>query len=194
MVLKSLTSVNLISNAHPLTLYYNLFQIANFNWMLILYFWRDLLLLSTNWCNVIRYDSKGDRLIFMGTGAGPQVIDLASFNSGGENKGKKKLTSTVEKDHHWTLHDTCCFAGANDELVVAASRERDLHVWSVPAGRFDSTTIHRQMMHLTSNDLRIIGVFYNKHRATLVSCGAEKGIIKTWTSFKLPQVPTENQM
>jgi len=69
----------------------------------------------------MRYDSKGDRLIFLETN-GPQVIDLASFISGGgENQGKKKLTSTVEKGHRWTVNNgVCCFAGANDELVVAA--------------------------------------------------------------------------
>ena len=119
----------------------------------------------------IRYDSKGDRLIYM-ENAGPQVIDLASFISGGENEGKKKLTPTVEKDHNWADNGACCFAGANDELVVAASRNRHLHVWSVPEGRFDRSTIHRQTMHLTfDDDQDVSGVFYNKHRSTLVLWG-----------------------
>ena len=161
--------------------------------MLILYFKRDLFLLSTNWCNGIRYDSKGDRLIFMETDAGPQVIDLASFTSGGENEGKKTLTSTVENDHNWADNGACCFAGANDELVVAASRNRHLHVWSVPEGRFDRSTIHRQTMHLTFDDQEISGVFYSKHRSTLVSSGGFNHI-KTWTAFKLPQLPTQNHM
>ncbi len=78
--------------------------------------------------------------------AGPQVIDLASFISSGESKRKKTLTPTVEKDHNWATNGVCCFAGASDELVVAASRERDLHVWSVPEGRFDYSTIHRQLV------------------------------------------------
>ena len=123
---------------------------------------------------------------------GPHVIDLASFISLGENVGKKKLTSTVEKNHNWTRYGgiRCCFAGANDELVVAASLERDLHVWSVPEGRFDNSTIHQQIVHLTfDDDQEIAGVFYNKHRSTLVSCN-ELNHIKAWTSFKLPQVPT----
>ena len=126
---------------------------------------------------------------------GPQVIDLASFISGGgENVGKKKLTSTVEKNHNWAVNGVCCFAGANDELVVAASYCDDLHVWSVPEGRIDSSTDNRQIMHLVTfdDDQEITGVFYSKRRSTLVSCNGEDGIIKTWTSYKLPQLPTEN--
>ena len=121
---------------------------------------------------------------------------LASFISSGGDKGKKKLTSTVEKNHYWAVNGVCCFAGANDELVVAASRERDLHVWAVPEGGFDSSAVNQQIMHLTfsDDDQPIRGVFYNKHRSTLVSCGGDDGIIKTWTSFQLPKVPAENQM
>ena len=43
---------------------------------------------------------------------GPQLINLASFISGDELKGKKSLTSTVEKDHNWADNGVCCFAGA----------------------------------------------------------------------------------
>ena len=118
-------------------------------------------------CNGIRYNSNGDRLIFLDT-AGPRVIDLESFISGGGDEGKKKLTSAIEKDHRWVSNGVCCFAGANDELVVAASYSNDLHVWSVPQGRFDSSSIHQQIMQLTFKDQQIKGVFYNKHRSTLV--------------------------
>ena len=96
-------------------------------------------------------------------------------------------------DHNWTEQGVCCFAGANDELVVAASRRGDLHVWSVPEGRFNRSTIHRQTMHLTFDDQEISGVFYSKHRSTLVSSGGFNHI-KTWTAFKLPQLPTQNHM
>ena len=73
-------------------------------------------------CSVgIRYNSKGERLILMET-AGPQVIDLTSFIDGGENEGKKTLASVVEKNHNLEENGVCCcFAGASEELVVAAS-------------------------------------------------------------------------
>ena len=91
----------------------------------------------------------------------PQVIDLASFISGGEDEGKKKLTSTVEKNHNWAVSGVCCFAGANDELVVAASLLDDLHFWSVPEG---GSAVNQQIMHLkfADDDQQIIGVFYSK--------------------------------
>ena len=126
--------------------------------------------------------------------AGPQLINLASFISGDELKGKKSLTSTVEKYHNWADNGVCCFAGANDELVVAASRQRDLHVWSVREGRSDSSTISEQIMHFTfDDDHPIRGVFYSKHRSTLISCSLGNHI-NTWTSVKLPQIPTENHV
>ena len=129
----------------------------------------------------------------MDTAAGPQVIDLASFISGDENEGRKKLASVIEKDHNWTEHGTCCFAGANDELVVAASLNDDVHVWSVPEGQLNSSTDNQQIMHLTFDDQEIRGIFYSKHRNALISCG-NFNQIKTWTAFKLPQLPSDNGM
>ena len=103
--------------------------------------------------------------------AGPQVVDIAAFQSGGKSEGKKTLTTPDQMDRDRSFF-TCCFAGANDELVVAVSDWEDLHFWSVPEGRFDRSTIHRQTMHLTfDDDQDVSGVFYNKHRSTLVSWG-----------------------
>jgi len=103
--------------------------------------------------------------------AGPQVIHLASFNSRCEDEGKKKLTSSIEKDHSWRVYGTCCFARENDELVVAASLWDDLHVWSVPEGCFNSSADNQQIMHLTFDDQEIHEVFYSKERSALISCG-----------------------
>jgi len=129
----------------------------------------------------------------MENGAGPQVIDLASFISGGKDEGKKTLTFTIEKVHQWVSggNGVCCFAGASDELVVAASRERDLHIWSVPEGRFDADN-NQQFMHLTFICKQVIsGLFYNKERSTLIASGRFYHV-NSWTSFKLPQLPTDN--
>ena len=156
------------------------------NLILFICFLRDFLLLSSaTICNGIRYNSKGDRLIFKEI-TGPQVIDLESFISGGENEGKKTLTSVVEKDYNWTLFGTCCFAGANDELVVAVSDWEDLHFWSVPEGRFDSSSpINQQIMHFTVDDHQIRGIFYSKHRSALISCGG----LKNCLNFKWKMIP-----
>ena len=124
--------------------------------------------------------------------AGPQVIDLSVFTGGSELEGKKKLTSTVEKDHYWAINGACCFAGANDELVVSASNWGDLHVWSIPQGHLNSSADNQPIMFLPFDDAN--SVFYSKERSALISCYT-RNQIKVWTSYKLPQVPmTENGM
>ena len=163
-----------------------------------------MLLSPSDRCDGIRYSSKGDRILFMKNTAGPQVIEIASFNSGGEDEGNKQLSSGIGNDS-WTVNGVCrfagasrtvngacCFAGANDDMIVAASRQGDLHVWSIPEGRFDSSTNNEQIMHLTFNDdgNGIKAVFYSKHSSALVSC-SEQNHIKVWNPFKLP---TENGM
>ena len=54
-----------------------------------------------------------------------------------ETEGKKSLSTADPKQvkqHFLTFKGaSCCFAGANDELVVAASHDSDLYIWSVPA-------------------------------------------------------------
>ena len=156
-------------------------------------FLSDLLLLSSDrFCDGIHYNSDGDRLIFKEI-TGPQVIDLSVFTGGSELKGKKKLTSTVEKNHSWTVNGACCFAGANDELVVAASNWDDLHVWSVSQGHLNSSADNQQIMFLPFDDQNISGVFYSKERSALISCSVGNHT-KVWTSFQLPQVPNENGM
>ena len=93
MALQSSTSVNLISNAHPLTLNYTL--------------------------GIEQATSKGDRLIFMEK-ARPQVIDLASFISRGKDEGKKKLTYTImDDDQNWTLNGDSISAQIFNRLCIA---------------------------------------------------------------------------
>ena len=106
-------------------------------------------------------------------------------------------TNTVEKKKfgcRMRQTSVCCFAGASDELVVAASFNDDLHVWSVPEGRLVSSAVNQQIMHLTFDDNQYVsGVFYNKHRSTLVSCSLGNHI-KAWTAVKLPHLPTETDL
>ena len=153
------------------------------------FIWRDLLLLSSGWCiRGLRYNSEGNRLIFMEQYAGPHVIDLLTLNNGDENEWKKKLDRQV--DRYWAL-GTCCFAGANDELVVAtSSHHKDLYVWSVPNGRFN-TIVLDQPRRLPSGKQWITAMGYSKHRSSLIACYnvGSNGDIKVWCPFRLPQLP-----
>ena len=74
----------------------------------------------------------------------------------------------------------CCFAGDEDELVVGASDDDNIYVWSA-----DTNPYHR------SNDrpLRVLRghrdivrtVRYSNHNGLLASCG-EEGVVKLWST------------
>ena len=126
--------------------------------------------------------------------AGPQVIDLLTINKSDENEWKKTLrTADRQMDRNWGLVPSphCLFAGANDELVVATSSQRkDLYIWSVPNGRFN-TIVLDQPRRLPSGNQRITGMGYSKHRSSLIACYTDgsNGEIIVWCPFRLPQLP-----
>lgn len=72
-------------------------------------------------------------------------------------------------DHDWEL-GTCCFAGANEELVVAASRYKDLNVRSAPNDRLNTIALDHLVRLPSGADLGITAIGYSKHRSTLISC------------------------
>jgi len=74
------------------------------------------------------------------------MADLSVFSSSnkGEGEGMLKLVTKEEENNDWTETSVCCFAGRNDEFVVATSDE-DLHMWSVPEG-LNSDEIDRHML------------------------------------------------
>ena len=118
--------------------------------------------------------------------AGPQVVDIAAFQSGGMSEGKKTVTTPDQMDRDWEL-GTGCFAGANDELVVATSKHRDLNVWSVPNSRVNTSALDT-LMRLPSGTAQgsFSAIGYSKQHSTLISC-TFIGEIKVWSPFKLPQ-------
>ena len=118
--------------------------------------------------------------------AGTQVVELAAFQSG---KEKKTLTTPDQMDRDWAGCGTCCFAGANDELVVATSKNRDLNVWSVPNGRLNTIAQNHLMRLPSSPDRFVSAIDYSKKRSALISCVNFKEI-KMWTSYKLLQPPS----
>ena len=77
-------------------------------------------------------------------------------------------------------HSSNCFAGDDDELVVASSSDHRLFIWSVPDGRGDRT-IDQSLLSLTGHQHEIHAVRYCKSTSTLAS-GDNAGVIKLWTS------------
>ena len=153
-------------------------------------------MISTNKTNRIQYNSSGNRLLFL-KDKGPQVIDLPTFFSGNEEEGKKNPTTGEDQNNkgfYWMDNGGCCFAGENDELVVAVSKHRHLHVWSIPEGRFDDSTTGgavavEHLMHFLASD-DVVGLCFSKVRSALISAGFGDDIINVWTPFRLPQQPS----
>ena len=75
-----------------------------------------------------------------------------------------------------------CFAGQNDELVVAASADHGLFVWSLPTDQkvAGDQVIDQPLVVLRGHKNNISSVRYNRQRDMLASAGWEK-IIKRWT-------------
>ena len=73
-----------------------------------------------------------------------------------------------------------CFAGDDDELVVAPSSDNNLFIWSVPEGRGDDRTIDQSLLSLTGHQHRICNMRYCKSTSTLAS-GDFGGVVKLWT-------------
>lgn len=73
-----------------------------------------------------------------------------------------------------------CFDGRQDELVVAASKDNNLHVWSLPESQGLDLTINQSLNILRGHSGKVFCVRYNPCNDILASAGAEK-IVKIWT-------------
>ena len=75
-----------------------------------------------------------------------------------------------------------CFAGKDDELVVAASANHGLFVWSLPTDQQvpGDQIVDQPLVVLRGHKEDIYAVGYNRQSDTLASAG-EEGVIKLWT-------------
>ena len=75
-----------------------------------------------------------------------------------------------------------CFAGQDDELVVAASADYGLFVWSLPTDQqvAGDQVIDQPLVVLQGHKMSIFAVRYSRPSDTLASAGFEN-MIKLWT-------------
>ena len=83
-----------------------------------------------------------------------------------------------------------CFAGEDDELVVAGSfctwnLFPNLYVWSLPDGHGGRWIINEPLLVLRGHKSAVSNVRYSPYNCTLASCDCN-GEIKLWTPFQLP--------
>ena len=74
-----------------------------------------------------------------------------------------------------------CFAGQDDELVVAASKDHSLHVWSLPESQGRDVTVNQSAIALRGHT-DVLTVRYDHNNDVLASGGYEE-IIKLWSAI-----------
>ena len=82
-----------------------------------------------------------------------------------------------------------CFAGKDDELVVAGVPDGKICIWSVPDGRGERN-IDQPLVILQGHDKRIVSLQFSPQNCALASCGLDDEMhesFKVWTPFNLPQ-------
>ena len=125
------------------------------------------------------FNRRGTRLLYGVTKQPPVVFDVPSEEQKDGATGKVRLSS-----QGFSLpgggSNTICFAGKDDELVVAASKDHSLHVWSLPDSQGRDMTINQSLIALRGNNDEVYSVRYDHNNDVLASAGAKK-IIKLWS-------------
>ena len=95
--------------------------------------------------------------------------------------GKVEFSSQGYAISHCGWNNSC-FAGQDDELVVVASADHGLFVWSLPTDQkvAGDQIVDQPLVVLRGHKDDINAVRYNRQRDTLASADQE-GVIKLWT-------------
>ena len=153
----------------------------------------------------VRFNGRGDRMLCITDNNQVVVYDLpnrkkrslAATTAAG-TVGKVQLTapgyvrSTISAyTMKWNRRGSCCFAGKDDELVVAASDlKNDLIIWSLPDGHGERTvSLPFLVLPGHTDQSRVDCVRYSPQNCMLASsAGSYSGIgkIRFWTPFTLP--------
>jgi len=128
-----------------------------------------------------RFDGKGNRLLFKPREDLSVVYNVLTDQD--QRPAADGVTDKVQLTAPGYSSESLrssCFAGDDDELVVAPSSDHRLFIWSVPEGRGDRT-IDQSLLSLTGHQHDVKAVRFCKATSTLTS-GDIAGVIKLWTS------------
>ena len=77
--------------------------------------------------------------------------------------------------------DAYCFAGLDDELVIGASENKNLFVWTLPDGKGQDCKVNTSLCVLEGHSDCVRSVRCSNDKSVIIS-GGEDGVIKLWTS------------
>ena len=124
------------------------------------------------------FNRQGTRFLYGKVNQPPAIFDVTSEEQKDGATGKVRLSSPGFSLSYvgW---NALCFAGKDDELVVAASKDHSLHVWSLPDSQGRDTTVNQSLIALRGHKGPVYSIRYDHNNDVLASGGREK-IIKLW--------------
>ena len=128
-----------------------------------------------------RFDTEGTRLLCRGINdEGSHHVVLHQVPSEQQNPDQQVEPTILKSPSGYSVpmegRNICCFAGEEDQLVVAQSAtDHSLHFWSVPNGMQTGTVDH--LLSLRGHQEPVNCVRFCKAISSLVSCSVD-GVIK----------------
>ena len=125
--------------------------------------------------NNVRFNRRGTRLLCKEVGKLPTVYNVPQEANGISGKVQFSSQGYVKPTNGRNLN---CFAGQDDELVVAASADHGLYVWSLPTDQqvAGDQVVDQPLVVLRGHKDEIYSVRYNRQSGALASAGKEKTI------------------
>ena len=124
-----------------------------------------------------RFNGPGTQLLCLGTDSILTIYDLPTLRHSSD-AGKVTLKN-VDFANENSGCDAFCFAGLDDELVIAGSDDSNLHVWSQADGKGQDLTDNQSFHALSGHKKSIRCVRSSPDQSSIVSCG-DGAIIKFW--------------
>lgn len=109
----------------------------------------------------------------------PVVYDIPTCQSSAVD-GKVKLTADGFNIPIGAIRNNCCFAGTEHQLVVSASGDHELYVWSLPEFEHcQKGVVQEPLLIFRGHRSSVLNVRYCPYNDMLASSGREKAI-KLW--------------
>ena len=136
----------------------------------------------------VRFNGRGTRLLCLESNYPPVLYDIAAKRQMEIGHGRMQLVMPEEFNRP-LLMDSACFAGQNDELVVAGSEDSGIYVWTIPEGPIIPPLTedggNEPLVVLRGHRSIVNQVRFNGHFGALASCSNDREI-KFWTPLALP--------
>ena len=108
------------------------------------------------------------------------VTDVPTFTGGAAAVATGHINPSAQGFFVPTIgRNTLCFAGRDDDMVVSASGDNKLYIWSLPDSQGNEISANQSLLELRGHTGSVYAVRFDPCNDVLASAGDEK-IIKLW--------------